>query len=47
MPIKITNINKYIFYVKDNTLIVEDIKVNFEEERKNKENISIEIKKDI
>ena len=50
MPIKITNINKYIFFIKDNTLIIEEIIVNLEQEKKdkdNKENIGIEIKKSV
>tara|TARA_R110000822_G_scaffold104222_1_gene230967 strand:+ start:1622 stop:1777 length:156 start_codon:yes stop_codon:yes gene_type:complete len=49
MPIRITNINKYLFFVKDNTLIIEEIKVDLEKEKeeinKNKENIGMEIKK--
>jgi|TARA_B110000285_G_scaffold145779_1_gene162765 hypothetical protein len=50
MPIRITDIHKYIFFIKDNTLIIEEIVVNLDRERRektSKENIIIDINKNV
>ena len=50
MPIRITNINKYVFFIKDNTLIIEEIVVNLDIERKEKmakEQIVMDITKNV